>query len=70
MKNFSFKGRIIYFAAIAAISLAFFGLQFYANSEGSPGIGSTVLLILWGVMAAFGIGGIIFSVIQRSRQQK
>ncbi|TWT02355.1 hypothetical protein [Planomicrobium sp. CPCC 101079] len=70
MRNFSFKGRIAYFAVIAAISLAFFGLQFYANSEGSPGVGSTILLILWGLMAAFGIGGIVLSVIQRSRQQK
>ncbi|MDN7243215.1 hypothetical protein QWY14_15530 [Planococcus sp. N028] len=70
MKNFSFKGRMIYFGVIAAISLAFFALQFYANSQGSPGTGSIILLILWGLMVAFGIGGMIFSIMKRSRQQK
>lgn len=70
MRNFSFKGRIIYFSVITVISLAFFSLQLFANSEESPGAGSVILLILWGLMAAFGIGGIIFSIIQRGRQQK
>jgi hypothetical protein len=70
MKNFSFKARMIYFGMIAAISLAFFGLQLYANSQGDPGIGSVILLVLWGLMAAFGIGGIIFSVAKRGRHPK
>lgn len=70
MRNFSFKGRIIYFAVITAVSLAFFSIQLYANSEGNPGTGSIILLILWGLMAAFGVGGIIYSIVQRGRQQK
>lgn len=70
MKNFSFKARMIYFAVIAAVSLAFFSLQLYANSQGSPGTGATILLILWGALIAFGIGGMIFSILRRSRHQK
>lgn len=64
------KTRRIYFAAIALVSLAFFALQLYANSTGPTGIGSIVLLILWGIMAAFGIVGFIWSTSTKNRQSK
>lgn len=51
-------------------SLGFFFLQLSSVMDGGTGIGSIILLILWGVMAAFGIGGIIasFAVRKRSKQ--
>lgn len=64
------KTRVIYFAVIALVSLAFFALQLYANSTGPTGIGSIVLLILWGVMAAFGIAGFIWSMSNKNRHGK
>ncbi|ANU16050.1 hypothetical protein BBI11_02775 [Planococcus maritimus] len=70
MKNFSFNARLIYFGAIVLFSLGFFFLQLSSVMDGGAGIGSIILLILWGVMAAFGIGGIIasFAVRKRSKQ--
>lgn len=70
MKNFSFKGRIIYFSAIALVSLAFFVLQLTAVMQGSDGIGSIILVILWALMALFGIAGILFAVKNRNRLPK
>ncbi|ANU26560.1 hypothetical protein [Planococcus versutus] len=70
MKNFSFKGRIIYFSAIALVSLAFFVLQLTAVMQGSDGLGSIILVILWALMALFGITGILFAVKNRNRLPK
>ncbi|GKW46354.1 MULTISPECIES: hypothetical protein [unclassified Planococcus (in: firmicutes)] len=70
MKNFTVKTRIIYFAIIALVSIAFFVLQLYANSGGDYGIGSIVVLILWGLLAAFGIAGLIFTLSKRDRHKK
>lgn len=70
MKHFSFKARLIYFGAIALISLAFFALQLTAVFEGSDGIGSIILAILWALMALFGIAGFGFALKNRNRQKK
>lgn len=69
MKNFSFKARIIYFGAIALISLAFFALQLTAVLQESNGIGSIILLILWALMALFGLAGLGFALKNRNRQK-
>jgi len=68
MKNF--KTRIIYFGAIAAVSLAFFALQLYVFLNSSDGTGSIVLLILWGLMVVFGIAGVIYTVAKKNRHSK
>lgn len=70
MKNFTFKTRILYFSLIAFASIAFFILQLYANSDGEYGIGSIVLLILWGLLAAFGVAGLISALSKRDRHKK
>lgn len=70
MKNFSFKARIIYFGAIALISLAFFALQLTAVLQDSEGIGSVILLVLWALMALFGLVGVGFALKNRNRQKK
>ncbi|MCJ1909586.1 hypothetical protein [Planococcus ruber] len=70
MKNFTVKTRIIYFAVIALISIAFFVLQIYANSSGDYGMGSIIVLILWALLALFGIAGLIFTLSKRDRHQK
>ena len=69
MKNFSFKARIIYFGAIALISLAFFVLQLTAVLQESNGIGSIILLILWAFMALFGLAGLGFALKNKNRQK-
>jgi len=69
MKHFSFKARLIYFGAIALISLSFFALQLAAVSEGSDGIGSIILVVLWALMALFGLAGVIFALKNRNRQK-
>lgn len=70
MKNFSHKTRLIYFGGIALVSLAFFALQLYSILNSDAGTGSMVLLILWGLLASFGIGGLIFSMGKRGRHPK
>ncbi|CEG24150.1 hypothetical protein BN1080_03170 [Planococcus massiliensis] len=70
MKNFTVKTRMIYFAVIALISIAFFVLQLYANSSGDYGMGSIIVLILWALLALFGIAGLIFTLSKRDRHQK
>lgn len=70
MKNFSFGMRMIYFGAIALISLAFFSLQLYTVINGSPGIGSIILLIIWVLVVLFGVGGMIFTYMTRDRSKK
>ncbi|TWT04286.1 hypothetical protein FQV26_15215 [Planococcus sp. CPCC 101016] len=69
MKNFSFKARIIYFGAIALVSLAFFALQLTAVLQDSNGIGSFILLILWALMALFGLAGLGFALKNKNRQK-
>lgn len=70
MKDLNFKTRMIYFGIITAVSLAFFALQLYANSVDSNGISSIVLLVLWGIMIAFGIGGLVYSIKKRDHHKK
>ena len=70
MKNFSFKGRMIYFSAIALISLAFFALQLTAVLQGSDGMGSIILVMLWALMALFGVAGIVLSLKKRNHLKK
>lgn len=67
MKNLSFGGRMIYFGLIALVSAAFFAMQLYSYTTDGGGIGSIVLLVLWGLLIAFGIGGIILSIKNRDR---
>lgn len=70
MKNFSYKTRLVYFGGIALVSLAFFALQLFSVQDNEAGTGSMVLLILWGLLAAFGIGGLIFSLARKDRHPK
>lgn len=69
MEHFSFKARLIYFSAITLISLAFFALQLIAVLQGSDGIGSIILMVLWALMALFGLAGIVFALKKRNRQK-
>lgn len=70
MKHFSFKARLIYFGVIALVSFAFFALQLTAVMEGSDGIGSIILAILWALMALFGLAGVGFALKNRNRQKE
>lgn len=67
MKNFSLKARLIYFGAIALASAAFFALQFYGYQNGGQSTWEGVLLIVWGLLAAFSIGGFVYSIAKRGR---
>jgi len=69
MKDFSFKTRIIYFGAIALVSLSFLALQLTAVMQGSSGVGSITLVILWAIMALFGLAGIGYAIKGRNRQK-
>ncbi|ANU14972.1 hypothetical protein B481_2887 [Planococcus halocryophilus Or1] len=69
MKDFSFKARVIYFGAIAIISLSFLALQLTAVMQGSNGGGSITLVILWSIMALFGLAGIGYALKRRNRQK-
>ena len=69
MEHFSIKARLIYFSAITLISLAFFALQLIAVLQGSDGIGSIILMVLWALMALFGLAGIVFALKKRNRQK-
>ena len=68
MKNISFGGRMIYFSLITLVSAAFFAMQLYAYT--GDGVGSIVLLVLWGILIAFGVSGIILSIKNRDRHGK
>ncbi len=65
MKNFSLKARLIYFGGIALVSAAFFVLQFYGYQRGGQNTWEMMLLIIWGILALFGIGGIVYSIAKR-----
>jgi hypothetical protein len=69
MKNFSFKARMIYFSIITLFSIGFFALQWTSATGEGAGFGSMILLMLWGIMALFGIAGLIFSLKTRTRNQ-
>lgn len=58
---------MVYFGAITLISLAFFALQLFAVVQGSDGIGSITLVILWALMALFGLAGIGFALKNRQK---
>ena len=61
MNKFSYRSRILYFGLIAFFSLGFFLLQIYAVMNNDLGTGSYVLLVLWGLMVAFGVAGIFYT---------
>ncbi|MFC4711506.1 hypothetical protein [Planococcus dechangensis] len=69
MKNFSFKARMIYFSIITLFSIGFFALQWTSATEEGAGFGSMMLLMLWGIMTLFGIGGLVFSLWARKSNQ-
>lgn len=58
---------MIYFGLILLFSLGFFFLQLTSVMGGDTGFGSILLLILWGVMSAFGIAGLIASLAGNKR---
>ncbi|MDN3448974.1 hypothetical protein QMA09_02160 [Planococcus sp. APC 3906] len=65
MKKWSLKARLIYFGVIALVSAAFFALQFYAYQNGGQSTWEAMLLIVWGILAAFGIGGFVYSIARK-----
>ncbi|HSP23264.1 MAG TPA: hypothetical protein VLQ20_13160 [Planococcus sp. (in: firmicutes)] len=67
MKNWGLKARLIYFGAIALASAAFFALQFYGYQSGGQSTWEVILLIVWGLLAAFGISGFVYSLAKRGR---
>lgn len=66
MNKFSYRSRLLYFGLIALASLGFFLLQLFGMDEGD-GTGSYVLLVLWGLMVAFGLGGIFYTMSKRKK---
>lgn len=69
MNKFSYRSRILYFGLFAFFSLGFFLLQLYAVMNDEAGTGSYVLLILWGLMVAFGLGGIFYTVTKKKKER-
>ncbi|ANU21153.1 hypothetical protein BBI15_13640 [Planococcus plakortidis] len=62
MNKFSYKSRLLYFGLLGFFSLGFFLLQLYSVMNSDSGIGSYVLLVLWALMIAFGVGGLFFTM--------
>lgn len=60
------KARLIYFGGIALVSIAFLVLQFYGYQSGSQSTWELMLLIVWGILSLFGIGGFVYSITRRS----
>ncbi|MFD1032189.1 hypothetical protein [Metaplanococcus flavidus] len=69
MNKFSYRSRLLYFGMIAFFSLAFFLLQLYSILNNGAGTSSYVLLFLWGLMVAFGLGGIFYTV-RKNKQER
>ena len=67
MKKWSLKARLIYFGVIALVSAVFFALQFYGYQNGGQSTWEVMLLIVWGLLAAFGIGGLVYSITRKGR---
>lgn len=67
MKKWSLKARLIYFGVIALVSAVFFALQFYGYQNGGQSTWEVMLLIVWGLLAAFGIGGFVYSITRKGR---
>ena len=67
MKKWSLKARLIYFGVIALVSAVFFALQFYGYQNGGQSTWEVLLLIVWGLLAAFGIGGFVYSITRKGR---
>ena len=67
MKKWSLKARLIYFGVIALVSAVFFALQFYGYQNGGQSTWEVMLLIVWGLLAAFGIGGFVYSIAKKGR---
>ena len=70
MNKFSYRSRILYFGLIAFFSLGFFLLQLYAIMNTGSGTSSYVLLVLWGVMVAFGVGGIFYTMSKNKKKRE
>lgn len=69
MRKFSFGTRMVYFALISAISITFLAFQIYITSQ-SGGGGAILLTVLWGIMALFGVGGMVFTLLTKKRSGK
>ena len=67
MKKWSLKTRLIYFGVIALVSAVFFSLQFYGYQNGGQSTWEGMLLIVWGLLSAFGIGGFVYSIAKKGR---
>lgn len=67
MNKFSYRARLLYFGMIAFFSLLFFLLQLYAVMNNDVGTGSYVLLVLWGLMVAFGLGGMFYTMAKTKK---
>jgi len=67
--KFSYRARILYFGLIAFFSLGFFLLQIYAVMNNKTGTGSYVLLVLWGLMVVFGVGGIFYTTARNKKSR-
>ncbi|WP_033543855.1 hypothetical protein [Planococcus sp. CAU13] len=69
MNKFSYRSRLLYFGLIGFFSLLFFLLQLYAVINNDVGTGSYVLLVLWGIMVAFGLGGIFYTMSKNKKRR-
>lgn len=69
MDKFSYRSRVLYFGLIAFFSLGFFVLQIYAVMNNETGTGSYVLLVLWALMVAFGVGGIFYTMAKNKKSR-
>ena len=68
MNKFSYRSRLLYFGLIALFSLGFFLLQLFGMDEGD-GTSAYVLLVLWGLMVAFGLGGIFYTMSKNKKER-
>ncbi|WP_422122063.1 hypothetical protein DHX103_09530 [Planococcus sp. X10-3] len=69
MNKFSYRSRLLYFGLIAFVSLGFFLIQLYAILNNAVGASSYVLLVLWGLMVAFGVGGIFYTIAKNNKER-
>ncbi|TAA72577.1 hypothetical protein [Planococcus salinarum] len=69
MNKFSYRSRILYFGLFAFFTLGFFLLQLYSILNNDLGTSAYVRLILWGLMLAFGIGGIFYTMAKNKKER-
>lgn len=69
MNKFSYRSRILYFGLFAFFSLGFFLLQLYAILNNGADTRSYVLLALWALLVAFGVGGIFYTMAKNKKER-